>query len=164
MTQPGKRGTIISINISKRKGQIKKPVPSAQLLAGQGIKNDAHINFGHRQVSFLMNEQIQAQKQKWKDLGIESCGEIKGKKIELAPGVFAENFTTQNIDLSGLKIGDQFLVGGKIRLKVSQIGKECHTRCAIYKVVGDCIMPVLGIFCEVLDSGEVKVGDEIERL
>jgi len=164
MTRPKKRGKIISINISKRKGQIKKPVPSAQLLAGQGVKDDAHIGFGHRQVSLLMNEQIQAQKKKWKEQGIESCGEIQGKKIELAPGVFAENFTTQNIDLSDLKVGDQLIVRGQIHLRVSQIGKECHTRCAIYKLVGDCIMPLRGIFCEVLDSGEVKVGDDIERI
>ena len=164
MSARKKRGKIISINISKRKGQIKTPAPKAELIVGQGIKNDAHLGFGHRQVSLLMSESIEEQKKKFAELGVESCAELKGKKIELAPGVFAENFTTKDINLFDLKIGDELLVAGRIRLRVSQIGKECHTRCAIYKLVGDCIMPAQGIFCEVLDSGEVQTGDSIEKL
>jgi len=163
MTAKAKRGRIISINISKRKGQIKAPVLKAELIAGKGLKNDAHLGFGHRQVSLLMSESIEEQRKKFAALGVESCAELKGKKIELAPGVFAENFTTRNINLFDLKIGDELLVAGKIRLRVSQIGKECHTRCAIYKLVGDCIMPAQGIFCEVLDSGEVRTGDSLEK-
>ena len=164
MKGPARTGRIISINVSKRKGTIKTPVESAELVAGQGIKGDAHMGFQHRQVSLLMSESIAAQKKKFQEMGVESCAELKGKKIDLNPGVYAENFTTKGIDLSQLKIGDVLEVAGRIRLRVSQIGKECHTRCAIYKLVGDCIMPVQGIFCEVLDSGMVKVGESIERL
>lgn len=164
MTGKSNRGKIVSINLSKKKGQTKTPVPQAEFIVGQGLKNDAHIGFGHRQVSLLMAESIEGQKKRFMELGVESCAELKGKKIELGPGVFAENFTTQKINLAGLKVGDKLLVAGKIRLRVSQIGKECHTRCAVYKLVGDCIMPAQGIFCEVLDSGEVKTGDTIEKL
>jgi len=157
-------GKIVSINVSKRRGTVKTPVPSAELIAGQGIRDDAHVGFGLRQVSLLMIESIELQKKRFEQAGVSSCGEINGKKVELGPGVFAENFTTRGLDLEDVKVGDEFLVAGKIRLRVSQVGKECHTRCAIYKLAGDCIMPTQGIFCEVLDSGEVKVGDEIERV
>jgi len=163
MNQSGKAGKIISINISKKRGQIKSPVKEVELIPGKGIKGDAHLGFGHRQVSLLMIESISAQRKKFKELGVQTCDELKGKKIELAPGVFAENFTTQDLDLSEVKIGDGFIINDKVRLRVSQIGKECHTHCAVYKLVGDCIMPSLGIFCEVLDSGIVKVGDKIAR-
>jgi len=163
MSPSGKIGKIISINISKKRGQIKTPVKEVELISGKGVKGDAHLGFGHRQVSLLMIESIEAQKKKFKELGVQTCDELKGKKIELAPGVFAENFTTQGLDLSEVKIGDELIINESIRLRVSQIGKECHTHCAVYKLVGDCIMPVLGIFCEVLDSGMVKVGDKIAR-
>jgi len=172
----GKSGKIISINVSKKKGQFKTPVKEAELIVGKGISGDAHLGFGHRQVSLLMLESIAQQKvalglmpdlnrrqECLRPHGVDSCPELKGKTIALAPGVFAENFTTQGIDLSGLNIGDELIVNKKIRLRVSQIGKECHTRCAIYRLVGDCIMPAMGIFCEVLESGMVKPGDKIER-
>jgi MOSC domain-containing protein YiiM len=142
---------------------VKKPVAKAELVEGRGFKNDAHIDFGHRQVSLLMSEDIAAQKELFQASGVDSCKELKNRKIELGPGVFAENLTTSGIDLAGLRVGDELLLARKIRLRVSQVGKQCHTRCAVYKLVGECIMPARGIFCEVLDSGEVKVGDEIER-
>ena len=164
MTGKAKRGKIVSINLSKRKGQIKTPVACAEIIAGQGLRGDAHLGFGHRQVSLLMSESIEEQRKRFAELGVESCAELKGKKIEPGPGVFAENFTTRKIELSGLKVGDLLIVAGKIRLRVSQIGKQCHTRCAVYKLVGDCIMPAQGIFCEALDSGDVKTGDTIEKL
>jgi len=156
----GKSGTIVSINVSRKKGQAKTPVPEALIIAGEGIREDAHRGFGHRQVSLLMLESIEEQKAK---LG----GEAAAARIEIGPGAYAENLTTRGIDLNNLKIGDELVVragSGNVRLRVSQIGKECHTRCAIYKLAGDCIMPGLGIFCEVLEGGTVRAGDRIEKL
>jgi molybdopterin adenylyltransferase len=155
MTSPaGRAGTVVSVNTSLKKGQIKSPVGSAELRAGRGIDGDAHRDFGHRQVSLLAVEDIEAQK--------ERLGE-GAAAVPLGPGAFAENLTTQGLDLAGLAIGDELVVGGTIRLRVSQIGKECHTKCAVYHLTGDCIMPVRGIFCEVLSGGTVRPGDPIER-
>jgi len=147
-----RRGTVVSVNLSLKKGQVKKPVPAAELVSGEGLAGDAHRGFGHRQVSLLMVESIEEQKRK---LG-------EKPPVELGPGVFAENLTTKGLDLGRVEVGDEFLVGGRVRLRVTQIGKECHTRCAVYRLTGDCIMPALGIFCEVLQGGEVRVGDSIE--
>jgi len=152
----GASGTIVSINVSRKKGQAKTPVREAQVVAGEGIREDAHRGFGHRQVSLLMIESIEEQKAQ---LG-------GGSDTGIGPGAYAENLTTRGIDLKGLRIGDELLVRGKagaVRLRVSQIGKECHTKCAIYKIAGDCIMPGLGIFCEVLEGGTVRSGDRIEK-
>jgi molybdopterin adenylyltransferase len=155
MTSPaGRAGTVVSVNTSLKKGQLKSPVGSAELRAGRGIDGDAHRDFGHRQVSLLAVEDIEAQK--------ERLGE-GAAAVPLGPGAFAENLTTQGLDLAGLAIGDELVVGGTIRLRVSQIGKECHTKCAVYHLTGDCIMPVRGIFCEVLSGGTVRPGDPIER-
>jgi len=150
----GKAGTIVSINISRKKGQVKTPVPEAEVVAGEGIIDDAHRAFGHRQVSLLMLESIEEQAAR--------VGE--GGRAAIRPGAFAENVTTRGLDLKSVRVGDELAIGGgRIRLKVTQIGKECHTRCAIYKLTGDCIMPELGIFCEVLEGGTMRVGDAIER-
>ncbi|MBE3125254.1 MAG: MOSC domain-containing protein [Acidobacteria bacterium] len=146
-------GTIVSVNTSRKKGQIKTPVPSAELVAGKGIAGDAHLGFAHRQVSLLMIEDIAEQKAR---LGT-------GSAIPLGPGAFAENLTTGGIDLGGLAVGDELLVADGIRLRVSQIGKECHTKCAVFHLTGDCIMPVRGIFCEVLAGGTVRPGDVLEK-
>jgi len=162
--ESGKAGRIISVNISRRKGTVKKPVAEAELVAGKGVAGDAHLGFAHRQVSLLMMESIEEQRKRFEELAIQSCDAIKGKKIRIEPGAFAENLTTRGIDLSSLKIGDELRINKKIRLRVSQIGKECHTHCAIYHLVGECIMPSLGIFCEVLEGGAVKPGDRIERV
>jgi len=148
-----KSGTIASINVSRKKGQIKTPVPEAALVAGEGLAGDAHRGFGHRQVSLLMRESIEAQKRKLGD----------SPSIALGPGAFAENLTTEGLDLGPVKIGDELLVGGRVLLRVTQIGKECHTHCAVYHLTGECIMPALGIFCEVVEGGTVRVGDAIER-
>lgn len=149
----GRAGTIVSVNTSRKKGQIKSPVASAELCAGRGIEDDAHKDFGHRQVSLLAVEDIEAQKARLGD----------GSVVTLGPGAFAENLTTRGLDLAALAIGDELVVGGTIRLRVSQIGKECHTKCAVYHLTGDCIMPLRGIFCEVLSGGTVRPGDAIER-
>ena len=150
----GKSGTIASINISRKKGQVKTPVPEAEVVAGEGIIDDAHRAFGHRQVSLLMLESIEEQAAR--------VGE--GGRAAIRPGAFAENVTTCGLDLKTIRVGEELVIGGgRVRLKVTQIGKECHTRCAIYKLTGDCIMPELGIFCEVLKGGTMRVGDAIER-
>jgi len=152
----GVSGAIVSINISRKKGQAKRPAREARVIAGEGVDEDAHRGCGHRQVSLLMIESIEEQK---KRLGPEAG-------IEIGPGAYAENITTRGIDLRTLRVGDELVVRGRdatLRLKVSQIGKECHTKCAIFKLAGDCIMPGLGIFCEVLEGGTVGVGDRIEK-
>jgi len=146
-------GTIVSVNTSRKKGQVKTPVPSAELVAGKGIAGDAHLGFAHRQVSLLMIEDIEEQRSRL----------VAGSSIPLGPGAFAENLTTQGIDLGALGIGDEVAVGDAIRMRVSQIGKECHTKCAVFHVTGDCIMPIRGIFCEVLAGGTVRAGDVIEK-
>lgn len=150
----GGTGTIASVNTSRKKGQLKTPVERAELLAGQGIAGDAHQGFAHRQVSLLMIEDIEAQRAR---LG-------PGTPVPLGPGAYAENLTTSGIDLGGLRLGDELVVGGTVRLRVSQIGKECHAKCAVFKLTGDCIMPVRGVFCEVLAGGAVRPGDAIEKL
>lgn len=149
----GRAGTIVSVNTSVKKGQVKRPVESAELAAGRGIAGDAHRDFGHRQVSLLAIEDIEAQKAR-------AGGDAA---VPLGPGAFAENLTTRGLDLGVLALGDELVVGGAVRLRVTQIGKDCHTKCAVYHLTGDCIMPTRGIFCEVLSGGLVRPGDVIER-
>jgi MOSC domain-containing protein YiiM len=155
MTPAGsaEKGRIVSVNTSPKKGQLKTPVASAELIVGQGIAGDAHRGFAHRQVSLLMIEDIETQRDR---LG-------GGAKIPLGPGSYAENLTTRGIDLGALRVGDELAVGAAVRLRVSQIGKDCHTKCAVYRLVGDCIMPGRGIFCEVLAGGTVRPGDAVEK-
>lgn len=153
MTAAAEAGTIVSVNTSRKKGQLKFPVDAVDLLAGEGIAGDAHRGFDHRQVSLLMIEDIEAQRH---SLGDAAAG-------PLGPGAYAENLTTRGIDLGALRVGDELAVGGTVRLRVSQIGKECHARCAVFKLAGDCIMPVRGIFCEVLSGGPVRPGDAVEK-
>lgn len=149
----GGAGTIVSVNTSLKKGQIKRPAAGVELRAGRGIEGDAHKDYGHRQVSLLAIEDIEAQK--------ERTGAAAA--VALGPGAFAENLTTRGIDLAALAIGDELVIAGTVRLRVSQIGKDCHTKCAVFHLVGDCIMPARGIFCEVLSDGAVRPGDGIEK-
>lgn len=149
----GRSGVIVSVNTSAKKGQIKRPVAAAELRPGRGIEGDAHEDFGHRQVSLLAAEDIEAQKAR---LGAAPA-------VTLGPGAFAENLTTRGLDLAALTIGDKLVIGGAVRLRVTQIGKDCHTKCAVYHLTGDCIMPTRGVFCEVLAGGPVRPGDVIER-
>lgn len=146
-------GTIVSVNTSVKKGQIKRPVASVEVCAGRGIEGDAHKDFVHRQVSLLAIEDIEAQKMR---IGGAAA-------VPLEPGAFAENLTTRGIDLGALAVGDELVVAGVVRLRVSQIGKDCHTKCAVYYLTGDCIMPTRGIFCEVLCGGTVRPGDTVEK-
>lgn len=138
---------IISVNISDDKGEKKHNVGKCMLIKDMGLQNDAHAGFMHRQVSLLAVESIQ----KIRDMG-----------LAVNPGAFAENLTTEGIDLPSLPVGTKLKVGDGIMLRITQIGKECHARCNIFYQVGDCVMPKEGIFAEVLTEGEVKVDDEIE--
>ncbi len=147
------KGRVFSINQSQAKGVPKLPVKEGYLKEGWGLLGDAHSGKWHRQISFLSWESIKSQNE---------CPRIKkSKSEEFKPGDFAENITTEGLDLAKLKVGNGIEIGDKIKVKVTQIGKECHTHCAIYKRVGKCIMPKEGIFAEVLKGGKVEVGDEI---
>mgnify|MGYP000716508911 CR=1 FL=1 len=137
-------GTIIAVCTSKKKGTPKTDTGSGYLEVGFGLKGDAHGGDWHRQVSLLSIEQINS---------------MKAKGLDVKPGSFAENLTTQGFDLSSIKIGDRLRIGESVILEVTQIGKECHTRCAIYNKVGECIMPEQGVFAKVVNGGEVKTGD-----
>jgi MOSC domain-containing protein YiiM len=137
---------VVAINISEQKGVPKTTVDEGEFIENFGIKGDAHAGNWHRQVSFLGQESID----KMKALG------IKG----LCTGKFAENVTTEGIELFSLKVGTQFKIN-EVLFEVTQIGKECYHKCAIYQQVGDCVMPKEGIFARVLKGGVVKAGDEI---
>ena len=137
---------VISVNVSKDKGEKKHNIQKCLLIKDMGLKDDAHAGFMHRQVSLLARESIE---------------KIRKMGLDVVPGDFAENLTTEGIDLPALPIGTKLLVGDSIVLRVTQIGKECHARCAIFQQVGDCVMPREGIFAEVLAEGEVKIGDTI---
>ena len=137
---------IISVNVSKNKGEKKHNIEKCMLIKDMGLKEDAHAGFMHRQVSLLAQESIE---------------KIRKMGLHVVPGDFAENLTTKGIDLPSLPIGTRLLVGNDILLRVTQIGKECHERCAIFQQVGDCVMPREGIFAEVIAEGEVQVGDTI---
>lgn len=144
-------GKIYSINLSIKKGIPKTPIDEAVLKENFGIVGDVHSGQPIKQVSLLSWEAIERQ---------NNCPKIKSEKLK--PGDFAENITTQGLDLSQLKINDKLVINGQIVLEISQIGKECHTFCAIYKKTGDCIMPREGIFARVITGGTVRVGDSLE--
>ncbi|NOX18381.1 MAG: MOSC domain-containing protein [Chlorobi bacterium] len=141
-------GKVIAISVSEKKGTLKKNVPSAKLLEDWGVEGDAHAGKWHRQVSFLATESID----KMRKAGLPG----------LRPGAFAENITTEFINLPNLKIGSKVKIGESAELEITQIGKECHTNCAIYAQVGDCVMPREGIFAKVIKSGEIHTEDKIE--
>jgi MOSC domain-containing protein YiiM len=140
------KGRVVSINTSAKKGMRKKPVRTAEIVTEYGIKGDAHASSTwHRQISLL---------------ALESIKKMQDRGLKVNPGDFAENITTEGIDLIALPIGTQMKIGD-VEAEVSQIGKECHTRCAIYYLAGDCVMPKEGIFVKVLKGGKIEVGDEI---
>jgi len=137
--------TVIAVCISKEKGERKTPVASVALRENHGIVGDAHAGEWHRQVSLLAKESIE----KMRRMG-----------LDVDSGDFAENITTEGIDLPALPVGTRLAVGETL-LEVTQIGKECHTRCAIFYQAGDCVMPKEGIFARVLREGVVRPGDAI---
>jgi len=137
----------LAVNISRDKGTKKRNARGCELLKGHGLKGDAHGGQWHRQVSLLANESIEKMRQ---------------KGLKAAYGDFAENITTEGIDLMSLPIATTLRIGREAILRMTQKGKECHDRCAIYYQMGDCVMPREGVFAEVLHSGQIAVGDSIE--
>lgn len=152
-------GKIVSVNISRAKGTPKSPVDEIELVPDMGVRGDAHAGPGDRQVSLLMEESIDKARRAL--AGKEECRAAKG--VELGPGAFAENITTSGIDLLTLRPGDEVVLQGGARIRITRIGKECHTRCAIYYKTGDCIMPAEGVFGEVIGGGWARPGDGIEK-
>ncbi|GAB4488183.1 MAG: MOSC domain-containing protein [Thermodesulfovibrionales bacterium] len=137
---------IVSVNVSEKKGMRKRPVDEVMLTPGYGIEGDAHASSEwHRQVSLLALESIQ---------------KMRKAGLDVHPGDFAENLTTEGIDLLSLPVGSRLMVGGA-ELEISQHGKECHTRCAIYYQAGDCVMPTEGVFAKVIAGGRVRKGDAV---
>jgi MOSC domain-containing protein YiiM len=140
--------TIVAVCTSEKKGTVKKPVPEINLKEAFGVVGDAHADCAtHRQVSLL---------------AIESIDKMRAKGFDLNPGDFAENITTQGIDLPSLPLGTRFNVGNEIVLELTQIGKECHAGCEIRRLVGDCIMPREGVFTKVIRGGRARAGDTIK--
>lgn len=135
---------IVAVNISEEKGVRKTPIDDGRLEIGVGLKGDAHSGPWHRQVSLLAEESI---------------AKMVAKGAMVGPGDFAENLTTRGVDLHRLPVGTRLRVGDGVLLEVTQIGKECHTGCEIRKLVGNCIMPVEGIFARVIEGGPVRAGD-----
>jgi molybdenum cofactor synthesis domain-containing protein len=138
-------GRVVSVNVATEKGVRKQPVASVNLLAEHGVEGDAHAGPWHRQVSLLANESIEKMK--------PACPSVD-------PGAFGENLTTEGIVVYELPVGARLRVADTL-LEVTQIGKVCHDRCAIFHQAGDCVMPREGIFVRVLEGGDVKAGDEI---
>ena len=140
-------GVIKAVCTSPEKGMRKKNVGAGVLILDFGLEGDAHGGPWHRQVSLLAMESIQKMVEQGLDVG---------------PGDFAENLTTEGINLVSLPVGTKINIGSECVGEVTQIGKKCHNRCAIYEQAGDCVMPREGIFIKVLQGGSVKVGDSIQ--
>ena len=138
---------IVSIATSKKKGTQKVTVDEAYLKKEHGLEGDAHAGTWHRQVSFLASEEIEKARQ---------------KGLEVTFGDFAENIASKGIDWKTLPIGTHVRLGDKVLVEITQIGKECHNKCAIYYAAGDCIMPREGVFARVLEDGKIRRGDEIK--
>ena len=141
-------GEIVAVCTSDRKGIPKRPIAHGLLKANWGLDGDAHAGDWHRQVSLL---------------AIESINKMREKGLDVRPGSFAENITTKGVELYTLPVGTSMRLGTAL-VRVTQIGKVCHTRCAIYQQAGDCVMPREGIFVEILEPGTVSAGDAVEIL
>ena len=140
---------VVSVNISDRKGEQKHPIPEIVLKLHHGIVGDAHAGDWHRQISLLAEESVDTMR--------AAC------PMELNAGVFAENINTVGIDLKSLPVGTRLRIG-ETEVEITQIGKECHSDCAIKRAVGKCVMPAEGIFAVVVREGTVRAGDEIKIL
>ena len=142
-------GVVRSVNLSARRTVRKTRGDTGRLVFDRGFGGDAHAGDWHRQVSLLAQESID---------------KMVAEGLSVGPGDFAENITTSGIDLLSLPVGSLVRIGGSSELEISQIGKICHTKCAIYYQAGDCVMPREGLFAVVRAPGEVRVGDRIEVL
>jgi len=151
----GKKGRIFSVNFSGKKGVSKEAVGKGMLIEGFGLEGDAHSGPGLRQVSLLAAESIKKQ---------AGCPTAKKKDAAVGPGDFAENITTEGLNIAQLNIGTKVKIGREAIIEISKIGKECHKYCAIYEKAGGCIMPREGVFAKVIKGGEITVGDEMEVL
>ena len=149
MEEAEKTGKVTAISISKRKGEKKSNVQSATLKYDFGIEGDAHSGNWHRQISLL---------------AVESVNKMRDKGLDVNPGDFAENITTEGLDLLKFSIGTKLKLGSDTIIEITQIGKECHSRCNIYYQAGDCVMPKEGVFAKVLKGGVVKSSDSIKVL
>ncbi len=138
---------IVSIAISKKKGPRKKPVDEAFISKDHGLEGDAHAGKWHRQVSFLSSESIEG---------------VRDQGLDVTFGDFAENIASEGIDWKTLPVGTRVRLGNQVLVEITQIGKECHNKCAIYYQAGDCIMPREGVFARVLEEGKIRRGDEIQ--
>ena len=140
---------IAAVSTSAHKGEKKTNQPQITLVAGHGVEGDAHADGSHRQLSLLALEDIEY---------------MRGKGADMHPGDFAENITTEGVELYTCPVGTRFGIGQDVELVLTQIGKECHMGCAIRQQVGDCIMPRRGVFCRIVKGGVVKPGDEFRVL
>lgn len=138
---------VVSVNVSEKKGQQKHPVPEIRLKLRHGIVGDAHAGNWHRQISLLAEESINTMR--------AAC------PIPLSAGAFAENINTAGIDLKSLPVGTRLQIG-ETTVEITQIGKECHSDCAVKQAVGRCVMPTEGVFAVVVKEGTVRAGDKIE--
>ena len=138
-------GTIRAICISEQKGTQKHEIPEALVVKDWGISGDAHAGNWHRQVSLL---------------GLEQIEEFRARGADVAFGAFGENLVVDGFHFRKLPVGTVFKAGDVV-LEMTQIGKECHSHCEIYKKMGDCIMPREGVFAKVLRGGVIHTGDEI---
>ena len=139
---------VVSVNISEKKGTRKVSRPEAVLKTNWGVEGDSHADGSHRQLSLL---------------GIEDINYMRSMGADVKPGDFAENITTEGVELSSYPIGTHFRIGEDILLELTQIGKECHNDCEIRRLTGKCVMPTDGIFAIVLTGGTITAGDEIEE-
>lgn len=137
---------MVAVSISDRKGVKKKNVGQGFLVEQSGLEGDAHAGDWHRQISLLAQESID---------------KIRAKGLDVTPGDFAENITTTGLVLEKLPVGTRLRIGAQALVEITQIGKECHNRCAIFHQVGDCVMPREGIFARILNGGPIRPGDAI---
>ena len=139
---------VLNVCVSEKRGLQKRPVEEIRLIAGHGIEGDAHAGDWHRQVSLLADEDAQT---------------MRDKGVTVQPGDFGENILTRGIDLARLAVGTVLRIADA-ELEVTQIGKACHTQCAIYDAAGTCVMPTNGVFCRVTKAGIVRPGDTIRPI
>jgi len=140
------QGTILAVCISKDKGTRKTNVGRGELVVEHGLRGDAHAGPWHRQVSLLAQESVE---------------KMRAKGLDVGPGDFAENLLIAGLPVPQLPVGTRLRVGAEALLEITQIGKKCHAGCAIYQLIGECIMPREGVFARVLRGGLVQVGDPV---
>jgi MOSC domain-containing protein YiiM len=141
-------GKVVAVCLSLRKGEKKRPAAGGRLIADHGLEGDAHSGPGHRQVSLLARESVDRFR-------------AKGP-LDVGPGDFAENILIEGLDLAALAVGRRLRAGPEAVLEITQLGKECRSPCAIYRMMGDCVMPREGVFARVIRGGEVRPGDGID--